>query len=604
MTDFQNPQQEPGMERRLLLVFAIIFLLMIVFQPLLTKYAGKNAPAPQQNTEQTAPQPAPIQSVQPAPKPVRPAAAPTGKATTVATSEQETVVENGLYRITFTNKGAQVKSWILKKYRDDKGRPLELAAFGPKVQGQQNGQNALVPAVEKYGYPMSLWTYDEGLRNTLNSALYVASATGRLNAPSSVTFEYSDGATTVRKRFQFDDSYLVHVETSVTNNGQAVTAYPAWPSGFGDQTVAASFAAGKIVSDLGDKVTRIDAKKVSGGGTVTGPFNWAGVADQYFSAVFLPDQPDSSAMVTLHNEAMIPKNLDKPDQKDMEKVSLLGAAVGNPAGVTSGHWFIGPKAVDVIDNIRSTPATGQGVGPSLGGLVDFGFFGVIGKPIFLWLKWTEQHWIANWGWAIVIITVIINAALLPLRISSMKSALKMQRVQPQITAIKKKYEKYKMNDPRKAPMNQEISAVFKEHKVNPAGGCLPMILQMPVLFALFTMLGSVIELRHASWLWIRDLSAPDPYHIMPIVIVVTTWWQQKMTPATGMDPAQQRMMNLMMPVMLGFFSWAYQAGLSLYWAVGTVIAIVTQQVMNRTSLGQEMREIAEKRARKKALKAT
>jgi YidC/Oxa1 family membrane protein insertase len=189
---------------------------------------------------------------------------------------------------------------------------------------------------------------------------------------------------------------------------------------------------------------------------------------------------------------------------------------------------------------------------------------------------------------------------LPLRITSMKSALKMQKVQPLINDIKKKYEKLSMKDPRKAEMNKEISAVFKQHGVNPVGGCLPMVIQLPFLWAFYTMLSAAIELRHAPWLYIKDLSAPDPYHILPIAIIVSTWGMQKMTPTPGMDKSQARMMNVMMPVMLGIFSWAVAAGLGIYWLLGTVIFMVTQLFLNRTSLGQEMHTIAEKRAHRKA----
>lgn len=588
------------MERRLLLVFALIFVILMLFQPLLTKYAGKKGAQQQPAAQQ---QSAPVQqtAAQPAPAPV--AAAVPGTGSKQAAAEQQTVIENDLYRVTFTNKGAQVKSWILKKYKDDKGRQLELVPTGTSVETQQNGQTAMQSAVERYGYPMSLWTWDQNLRNKLNSALYVSSASGNRQAPTELSFEYAEGDLAVRKTFSFDHSYVVRVRTSVTNKGQAVQAYPAWPAGFGDQTGASSFGASRIDYQFGDKVQRMEPKKVSGGGLIRAPFNWVAVLDQYFGAAFLPDQPDDAVVVTLHNEAAVPKDPEKSDPKDMLKVPVLGIAAGNQSGVSSGRWFIGPKAVDVIDGIKSTPASGQAVGPDLGKMVDFGFFSVIAKPLFMWLKWTQQHWVPNWGWAIVVLTIIINVALLPLRVSSMKSALKMQKVQPQINAIKKKYEKYSMKDPRRAEMNQEIAGLFKEHKVNPAGGCFPLLIQLPFLWAFYTMLSSAIELRQASWLWIRDLSSPDPYHILPVLIVVSTWGMQKMTPASGMDPAQQRMMNLMMPVMLGFFSWSVAAGLGIYWLLGTVIAIIQQQVMNQTAFGREMRAMAEKRAHKKALKA-
>ena len=157
-----------------------------------------------------------------------------------------------------------------------------------------------------------------------------------------------------------------------------------------------------------------------------------------------------------------------------------------------------------------------------------------------------------------------------------------------------------MRDPRRAEMNAEISALYKEQGVNPAGGCLPLVIQMPFLFAFYSMLGIAIELRQAPFLWLHDLSSPDKLYILPVLIVISTLFMQKMTPSAGMDPAQQRMMTLMMPLMLGFFSWSLASGLSLYWTMGNVIAIIQQYVMNRTGLGKEMRAEAEKRARKSA----
>ena len=168
-----------------------------------------------------------------------------------------------------------------------------------------------------------------------------------------------------------------------------------------------------------------------------------------------------------------------------------------------------------------------------------------------------------------------------------------------MNSIKEKYKKYTMRDPRKQEMNQEIAALMKKEGVSPAGGCLPMIIQMPFLFAYYSMLGAALDLRHAHWLWIRDLSSPDPWHILPIGILITMFLTQRMTPQVGMDPSQQKMMNIMMPVMLGVISWNLAAGLCLYWAEGNLIAIAQQAIMNRTSLGREMREIALRRARKK-----
>jgi YidC/Oxa1 family membrane protein insertase len=563
------------MERRLLLVFALTFLVIILFQPLLKKYLPQPA-APPAQTQTPVPS-----AAQPSTGAQSEITAPPPGAGKRAATEVETAIENDLYRITFTNRGGRVKSWILKKYHDDHGKPLELVSN----------------AAEKYGYPLSLWTYDETQRNKINSALYVASDSGNLSAPTQVTFEYADQDVAVRKTFSFDHSYVVHVETSVLQKGILVSAFPLWPAGFGDQLSLASYAASRIEHQYNDKTERLDIKKISGGGTVPGPFNWAGVVDQYFAAVFLPDDPQSAAAVTLRNPVDVPKDPRNPNSQETIKADVLGVAVGNLKGPTLARLYVGPKSLGVLESV-SVP-TVIGAPQDLRALVNFGFFGVIARPLFLWLKWTYEKVVHNWGWAIVIQTLIINLALLPLRIASMKSALKMQKAAPKIKAIQEKYKKYSMRDPRKQEMNQEISALYKAEGVNPVGGCLPMVIQMPFLFAYYSMLGAAIDLRQAPWLWIHDLSSRDPFFILPVALVVSMIVTQRMMPQPGMDPAQQKMMTLMMPLMMGFLFYNLAAGLNLYYSLGNLIAIAQQAVMNRTSLGREMREIALKRARKK-----
>ena len=562
------------MERRLLLVFALTFLVIILFQPLLKKYLPQPAvpatetPAASQPSTQAAGSSAPQASI------------PASGASKQASAEAETVVENDLYRVTFTNRGGLVKSWILKTYFDEHGQPLELVS----------------KAAEQYGYPMSLWTYDEAQRNKLNSALYVASESGDLKAPAEITFEYSDADVSVHKTFSFDHTYLVHLETSVLAKGSQIAAFPMWPAGFGDQSSLPSYAASRIEHQYNDKTERLDIKKISGGATLQGPFNWAGVVDQYFAAVFLPEDIQNVALVTQRHSVEVPKDARNPKPGETIKTDVLGVGVGNLRGTTVERVYVGPKSLGVLESV-AVP-TIAGAPQDLRGLINFGFFGVIARPLFLWLKWT-YGWIHNWGWAIAIQTLIINLALLPLRVSSMKSALKMQKVAPQIKAIQEKYKKYSMRDPRKQEMNQEVSALYKAEGVNPVGGCLPMVIQMPFLFAYYSMLGAALDLRQAHWLWIRDLSSPDPWHLLPIGIIITMLLTQRMTPQPGMDASQQKMMTFMMPLMLGVISWNLAAGLCLYWSEGNLIAIAQQSVMNRTSLGREMRELALKRARKK-----
>ncbi|MFI5106343.1 MAG: YidC/Oxa1 family membrane protein insertase, partial [Terriglobales bacterium] len=204
-----------------------------------------------------------------------------------------------------------------------------------------------------------------------------------------------------------------------------------------------------------------------------------------------------------------------------------------------------------------------------------------------------------WGWAIAFLTVVITMVLLPLRISGMKSQLKMQKIQPQMKSIQEKYKRYSMTDPRRADMQKEMSELYKREGVNPIGGCFPMLLQMPFLIAFYSMLGNATELRQAGWLWITDLSAPDPIHLLPIIIVITMFLTQKTMPQAGMDPAQQKILNVMGPLMLGYISWFLASGLCVYWAISNLLGYVQQTLINRSELGQQVRKGMERRATRK-----
>src|SRR5437867_1653923 len=270
MPEYKSPQNEPGMDTNVLLIFLVMAVLIFGAQFFMRKYApqqtssAKPAQQPIQpgtpSTLQTPPvTQSAVASAPKAPALKAPAVQPASKQ---AASESETVIENGFYRITFTNRGAQVKSWILKKFNDDQGKPLDMVNSA---------------AAAKFGYPLSLWTYDDGLRNTLNSALYVPSTTEtRLQAPAQIAFEYFDGSLTVRKSFHFDHSYVVIVETSVFSNGSPVYAFPAWPSGFGDQTNVPAYESAEFEYQVNDKTEHINVKKISGGNTAHGSYNCVG----------------------------------------------------------------------------------------------------------------------------------------------------------------------------------------------------------------------------------------------------------------------------------------------------------------------------------------
>jgi len=505
-----------------------------------------------------------------------------------AAAEATTTVENELYRITFTNRGALVTSWLLKRQTGKDGKPLDL------VHDQ---------AAHAFGYPLSLFTYDGETTKVLNSALYVPSTTGTLSAPGSLTFHYAANGLDVTKTFSFDETYLLHADVLVTRNSVPVRSLISWPGGFGDENNAIAYASAQLDTMRNSSEDHLAPKKISNGDTLNGPFEWVGVSDMYFATIFLPDSPSTATVATLSNQLDVQKTIERTGFGSSNNgkpvmVPIVGAALGDTSGHTTTRIYAGPKLVNVLRGIHPT-----GSKATLEPLLDFGFFGPIGKYLFLALQFIHSdltaNWSGSWGWAIVILTIAINLLILPLRVKTMQSGLKMQRIQPQMEAIKAKYAKYKITDPKRNDMNAEIMQLQKDNGVNMFGGCIPTLIQMPLLFAFFGMLPKVVELRHAHWLWLPDLTVADPWHILPIVMVVSQFLVQFYTPSPGVDPAQQKMMAFMMPAFSGYMTWNYASGLALYWSVGNLIGIAQQAVMNRTGLGREMREIAAKRARRK-----
>jgi YidC/Oxa1 family membrane protein insertase len=518
-----------------------------------------------------------------------------------ATTESAITVENELYKIVLTNRGGQVKHWILKKYNDTAGKPLDLA------QPQTSA---------KFGFPLSLFTYEPALTNELNQALYQVSygqvsgaetsATGSVLAPAAITFHYAANGIDAVKTLRFDSSYVVSVETEVTRNGSPVRALVQWPSGLGDmeEFLPASLTRGPTVTpsffawSVGGKQDTQAAAKVGGGATLNGDYGYAAIEDLYFASAFLPDNPASASVVTLHNTIDLPSVLSDPNSQK-KPAHVLGLAVGDTSGHTKVRIYAGPKALDVLAAIHAIGADGKPTGQSLEPLIQFGWLTVIAKPLYLALRFLNEHGVPNWGWDIIIITVIFNVLMLPTRLMMMRSSLKMMRIQPKVDALKKRYAHLKVNDARRAEMNTEMMELYKTENVNMYGGCLPLLIQMPLFFAYYRVLANVIDLRQAHWFWLTDLSVADPLYVLAAIIIVSMFLVQWLTPSPGMDPNQRRMMAIMMPVIFGYSMSHFASGLALYWGTGNVINLGIQLAINKSSMGKEMHEIAAKRQAKK-----
>jgi YidC/Oxa1 family membrane protein insertase len=484
--------------------------------------------------------------------------------------ERTFVVENGLYRVEFSNRGGVVKSWQLKKYRDDAKPPRTLDVVHPEVC-QYLG-----------AWPFGLVLDDAQLETSANTGLYVTTSAGSpaaatVSAPASLSFTWSDGHLEITKRFQFDDSYVVKAEVDAKYDGKPIIAGLAWLGGFGDLTVTnpVPIETVNIIYTEGGKLTQLPHKKLEnidkwGQGVWQGGKDWTGIEDRYFAAVFLP--PSGAAPGTLETRYWNAWHPIQVEGKEAPEAvpEIATAAQARPLEL---RVFVGPKDYDLLKKMS----------PPLQSLVNFGWWEIIAAPLFYALKWLHIY-IPNWGWAIVALTVIMTVLLFPLRISSYKSMLKMQRVAPEVKAIQDRYKKYKMNDPRKQEMQKEVMAVYSREGINPVGGCIPQLLQLPIWFGLYRALQGTIELRHAPWFWwIKDLSAKDPYYVLPTLMGLTMYVSMKITPMPSTDPQQQMMMKVM-PIGMAamFFVIPYPSGLAVYIFTSYLLGTLQQWYLNRT----------------------
>lgn len=491
--------------------------------------------------------------------------------------EHTIVVENALYRVEFSNQGAVVKSWKLKKYTDDT-KPPQKCGDGSQppcvldlVHQQASQQTA--------GWPFAVILDDEQLQNAANGGLYqISTSANTLNAPADVEFSWSDGHLEVTKRFHFDHSYVVRAETSVKFNGNPIKAGLGWLGGFGDLTVANPAPIERVTTYFseGGKISNYPHKKLENidkwpAALWQGGKDFVGIEDSFFTAAFLP--PNGSAPGSLETRYWKAWHNVKVQDKDTPE-PVPDVAVSSSASPLALRVFVGPKDYDDLKKMS----------PPLHGLVNFGWLEVIADPLFHGLKWLHKY-IPNWGWSIVALTLILNMLLFPLRISGYKTTIKMQRVAPEIKAIQEKYKKYSMRDPRKADMNKEVMAIYSREGINPVGGCIPQLLQLPIWYGLYRALQGTIELRHAPWFgWITDLSAKDPYYILPLLMGASMYLVSKMTPMTAAtDPQQQAMMKIMPIGMAALFMVIpYPSGLAVYILTSSLVGIGQQWYLNRT----------------------
>jgi YidC/Oxa1 family membrane protein insertase len=549
------------MERRVLLAISLSFMVLFLYQALFVPTPPPQTPG---NVTSTLPAPAATGvSAAAVAAPAAPAAAadptPTAPPVVGETEEREITIETRQVRAVFTNRGGRLRHWILKEYKNDRGEPLDL-----------------VPESHPDPLPFSLRVDDTATTAALNQGLYrVTDASGSTvdvtTGPATLTFdlETAEGLR-ARKSLSFEPaSFIVQFSASVQQGEQTLNPTIEWGPGLGDdiaRTTAGSFLspnytyqAQAIYYTDGD-VERVAAQTLAGGGVREGQFRWAGVDDHYFiSAVLQPPSP-----LRLEFEPVTIPSTTPP--------ALVGHymkyAVRFPAPPQNVRFYVGPKQLDVMRSID----------PEFTRAIYFGMFAWLAAPLLDGLTWVHGF-VGSWGWSIIVLTILINLAMFPLRHKSVVSMRKMQELQPQMKAIQDRYAKYKITDPERQKMNSEVMDLYKARGVNPASGCVPMLLTLPFLFAFYAMLGQAIEIRGQDFLgWIPDLSRADPLYITPFLMGLTMFWQQKITPAT-VDPTQQKIM-MFMPVMITVTMLFAPAGLVIYWLVSNVWAIGQQYFTN------------------------
>jgi YidC/Oxa1 family membrane protein insertase len=569
------------MEKRVLLAFVLSFVVLITWNVLFpTPEPSRPTPAPTSAPATASPaSPPPATGTDPGQvKPAQPAPGVEAPAALLADSvERDVVVENDLVRALFANRGAVLKSWRLKQYKDAAGQPLELVP-----------QN-VPPGTPR---PFTLTLEDADLTSRLGNALFkpgVESLNVARN-PGAVTFEYRDAAgLQARKTFAFapEHPYVVSFSADVKVNGATVVPTvnggASLGTGLGSASSMAYGPAPQPVFYRDGDVTRIGVGDLAQTASHEGRFVFAGVDDHYFLSAVVPkgSQPLRVQYRPVPGTAA---------SDGGRAPAFVAWSVGYAASPSNAQFFLGPKDFDHL----------KAVDPTLTYAIHFGVFRWFVVPLLDALKGVNRY-VSNWGWSILILTVIINLAMFPLRHKSVVSMRKMQELQPEVKAIQERYSKLKLNDPARQKMNVELMNLYRERGVNPASGCVPMLLTLPVLFAFYSMLSVAIELRGAPFVgWIRDLSAHDPLFITPILMGVTMVVQQKMTPTTMSDPVQQKMM-MFMPIVFTFtFLWM-PAGLVLYWTASNIWAIGQQALTNKLIGPPQTRNVrppAERRVKK------
>jgi YidC/Oxa1 family membrane protein insertase len=562
--------------RRLLVAFllslGVILLWYTIFPP--PKPTPEAVPPPNERAERATPGPAPVPGA-PA-SPAAPGSAAPGSAPATLTpgepiagaAEERVVLQDGRTRAVLTNRGAQLVSMEVPEKTKAKSKSGTLDLVRARAGGP---------------YPYSLTSGKGAAPHPLDQVLF---RTEKGSDGRSVLFRYNGPQGVAEKRFRLNEKGLLEVEIRLPGqSGWGVLLGP------GIRNPTAEEMKSRFERRLGayklggEKVTRVEPQKAEGAVEVPGRgLSWAGLEDTYFLSAQIPqggiEQAVFEPVLVQPGEGgarfipLPPEDQMTKEQEDLPRELLLILRPSGDRLALVSYW--GAKE---LDRLSGLPA-------GLEDAVDLGFFGVLAKPLLAGLHWIHDNIVANYGWAIILMTVLIKLLLLPLTHKSTVSMRKMQKLNPRVQSIRDRY-RTKLRDKQGKPnlemqrkMNEEVMAVYKESGVNPASGCFPLLLQMPILFAFYSLLSTAVELRKEPWLlWIQDLSVADPYYVLPIVMGLTQFLQVRMGPQAG-DPMQRRMFQLM-PIFMTFLFLGFPSGLVLYWLTNNVLTILQLQVYNR-----------------------
>jgi YidC/Oxa1 family membrane protein insertase len=602
-------------QKRLLIAFALSAAILFGW----TYFIGRSRPQPDNtnSTQQSAsasPSPAPSVVANPSATPTQ---QPAGATTTTpdTTPHRIVTITTPLYEVKLDSKGAVATSWVITNNKDpEKGTVRPIFS----VAGDKNNHPSLqlIPSdnlpenlrEDARSTPLRLYTGDASLDAQLASRNYQINGVDgngtdvnlNLNAGESKTVIMSlrDEATglEVIKSFRFNaETYSVELTSKLTRGGQPVPSVKlAIGPSIGDQGVPRyTFysVAPEGVATVDGKVQLLYGKSIHetkehpDQQTISGTVDWAGVGDTYFAMLAIPQQRTQGLEFRT-------TRYEHDDAGKKEERFLITGLLNVPADGSPTHIYVGPKDHYLLN--AASREIGQAVGRKdldLEGSINYGRLGFITRPLAVPILWSIKHlnqWTGSYGIAIIIFTIIIYSLFFPLKWRSTKAMKKAQLHAPRMKEVQEKMKGMKQNDPRLRELQTEQLRLMKE--ANPLGGCLPLLIQMPFLFALYTAITISIDFRQASFLWLPDLSAADHTHILPVLMAGSMVVLQFITPQPSADPLQRKMMAVMLPAFMLYIMWSAPSGLLIYWLMANLVGFGQQMLINRLTKSKDDEE--------------